>query len=693
MIPYDGPMSGRLLLLSGLLLGLLSGCSSLSASDASDAGGGGSGVVDLGVDGGAPQPGLDAGSSDAGQPVITLELSASPSELMVGSEEVVVLRVEAIEDGERRDVTAEAVFDFSPSNAGALVDEIFAPGSRAGPVDLSARWQGRLAETRIQIRPGREEVVVPVDGAPAIEPSDVERFVDTSSTTDPERAPRLVYPNDGVLLPRNLGQLEVHFFPNGNELFRVSFLHPNYELRVVTRCAPLVDGCVFALGQELYETISAAAGGQAPVEVMVEGLPEGEETVGVSDRIEVGFSAEDVRGALYYWTTSRRAIMRVDFGAGNEPEQFFPFGEDNTCYGCHALSPNGERMTLSRNGQNDGRLFLLDVSDRSIDLNGNQTNDREQFQSWSPDSERFAAIWADGSPPNTQIRIRSGTTGEVLETIELGHEPSHPNWSPAGDRIAYTKVTSHRTSQRPGRGGISFVEAQEGGGWSSPQELIPPEDGLNYYNPAYALDGSFLLYNRSVCPSGDNRDRACDADADPSAQIWALGSDGGDRVRLLRADGPGLEDDGDALTNTFPRWAPFEMPRTADGEGRIMWMTFSSRRQYGLRSPPGTGTLMWMAAVDPDAVVAGEDGSFPAFALPFQDLDTSNHIGQWTEVFVPTDPDPGNGGGDPGNGMGNGDPGNGGGNDECLPIDSACSGDPACCSGLACVEGTCIPLN
>ena len=33
--------------------------------------------------------------------------------------------------------------------------------------------------------------------------------------------------------------------------------------------------------------------------------------------------------------------------------------------------------------------------------------------------------------------------------------------------------------------------------------------------------------------------------------------------------------------------------------------------------------------------LAGGDPTAPAFRLPFQDLDTDNHIAQWTEVVVP----------------------------------------------------------
>ena len=41
-----------------------------------------------------------------------------------------------------------------------------------------------------------------------------------------------------------------------------------------------------------------------------------------------------------------------------------------------------------------------------------------------------------------------------------------------------------------------------------------------------------------------------------------------------------------------------------------------------------------MAAVDPDKIAAGQDGCYTAFALPFQDIATSNHIAQWTMKVV-----------------------------------------------------------
>jgi hypothetical protein len=42
-----------------------------------------------------------------------------------------------------------------------------------------------------------------------------------------------------------------------------------------------------------------------------------------------------------------------------------------------------------------------------------------------------------------------------------------------------------------------------------------------------------------------------------------------------------------------------------------------------------------MAAFFPDRATAGGDPTGPAFWLPFQDINTNNHIAQWTEQVIP----------------------------------------------------------
>ncbi len=59
---------------------------------------------------------------------------------------------------------------------------------------------------------------------------------------------------------------------------------------------------------------------------------------------------------------------------------------------------------------------------------------------------------------------------------------------------------------------------------------------------------------------------------------------------LANANGPGITDGATtALTNSYPKWAPFI--ERLDETHKLVWLTFSSTRQYGLRSPPAsTGT-------------------------------------------------------------------------------------------------------
>ena len=47
-----------------------------------------------------------------------------------------------------------------------------------------------------------------------------------------------------------------------------------------------------------------------------------------------------------------------------------------------------------------------------------------------------------------------------------------------------------------------------------------------------------------------------------------------------------------------------------------------------------------MFAVDPAKILAGQDGSYTAFFLPFQDPTTSNHIAQWTQKIIGANPAP-----------------------------------------------------
>ncbi|MGE0401927.1 MAG: TolB family protein [Kofleriaceae bacterium] len=451
-------------------------------------------------------------------------------------------------------------------------------------------------------------------------------------------APSLVYPNDGVIVPPNLGKLELHFRPGGgNTVFEVSFASSVIDLKVYVSCTALNGGGVYLPDQQVWSWIAESHRGTDPVRWSIRGTDANGTAVGASTEMTIGFAPRDLGGGIYYWTTATGSIMRFDFASTTQTmaEPFVtPSMTGGTCVGCHALSRDGKKLVAEAGGQNDGRILLLDVETR-MPMVPFASTPKSNFESWNPDGSQFAGVWAD-SGNEFNLMIFNGTTGQIDEIVDAGgtaaNPTNHPDWSPLGDRIAFANVGVMNTLQMMYNCEIRSV-AKVGGAWQPYQVLVPREAGKNKYYPAYAPDGKMLVFNESICNSG-NTGGECDADTNPTAKLKVVdGIAGGQVWDMTRANAPGIADNGQTnLTNTFPKWNPFISEVNNQG-GRLAWVTFASTRKYGLRNPPGNGTLIWMAAVNLDAP-AGTDPSYAAFALPFQDITTSNHIAQWTTQVV-----------------------------------------------------------
>jgi Tol biopolymer transport system component len=246
------------------------------------------------------------------------------------------------------------------------------------------------------------------------------------------------------------------------------------------------------------------------------------------------------------------------------------------------------------------------------------------------------------------LMLIDGATGVQTGTIDVGatasNSTSHPDWSADGSRITYVRAGAAYedgvNNQRFYSGSIHIVSDQNGT-FGGDVTVVPEVAGKNHYYPSFSPDGKLIAFNESTCPTGTAH-IDCNADSDPSATIHVVKPEvGATPVVLDRANAPGKTDASALLTNSWPKWAPFEYQRTQSDGSRLVWMTFSSSRNFGLRNPPAgsgaeaaNGTLLWMVAVDPDKAAAGMDPSYPAFVLPFQDLNSSNHIAQWTEEIV-----------------------------------------------------------
>ncbi len=544
--------------------------------------------------------------------------------------------------GRLEDVSQKATFSIDNRELGTFTGPAFASGVvRGGKARVGAVF-GTLQATTSLTLVVRRTVTDPKSMNVPQDPAGV-----FAGAAPGGPAPELVYPNDGVLVPPNLGKLELHFLPGaGNTLFELAFKSPLAEVRVYARCAtPLNGGCVYEPDAAVWSALANTNRGGEAVTVTVRGTNDAGASVGASSAVRILFSKDDIQGGLYYWTTTAKAIMRFDFASPTQvtAEKFADSGTVGggiSCVGCHALSRDGRKMVIEAEGAFDGRVALMDVGKRSAMVPFPSPN-RSFFSSWNPDATRYVGV--DDRAADFNLRVFDGTTGQLTESIadtgSAARPANHPDWSADGNTIAYARVSRRgprgESLQWATEGAIALVQKTPNGAWSAPITVAPWVSGKHRYYPALSPSNDFLVFNESICGSGD-ADIECDSDADPSAKLYAATLvAGAPLVELAKANAPGKADGPKVkLTNSFPKWSPFNFQRTGELGSRLQWLTFSSTRAYGLRQP-GDLMWLWMVAVDPAKVAQGQDPSYAAFCLPFQDLSTSNHIAQWTTVVVP----------------------------------------------------------
>lgn len=464
----------------------------------------------------------------------------------------------------------------------------------------------------------------PVDVIMSGTPSDA--ATKFGGAVDPSRAPTLIYPPDGTLMPPNIATLDVQFLPGtGNDLFEVSFESSAVSLHVYTSCNAVSNGCSVKVDGALWtDEIAKKAAGLDNLEVRVRGVASSSpSSVGESESREIGVAEELMLGGIYYWDASG-SIVRYDFGFPTaQGEQYYnQFQAGAMCVGCHTVSPPGNLIAAGLNIPGPSVLRVLDVGTKTqrFQLNG---FDGSNFQAFSPDENEI--ITSNGS----NLIWRNSLNGQAANPNPLIAKGTMPDYHPDMTMIVFARPGGLALFANPGiTNGSLYLLHRNGLTWGSEQLLLQASNGdENNYYPAFSPDGSFVLFNRSA----DH-----DSYLAPNSMVWMIPTAGGAPIDLARAN---LNEE---VGNSWPKWAPYKQCNRGK---RILWYTVSSARDYGLRiqnpplpSDPDAGDprrwQLWMAAVDLDAAEAGQDPSFPAFWLPFQDMGTGNHIAQWVEKVV-----------------------------------------------------------
>jgi hypothetical protein len=574
----------------------------------------------------------------------------------------------------------------------------------------------------------------PCAGCMAFPPSNAPAC--TPATLGP---PTIAYPLDGLLLPPNMNVLEVQFVPPaGATLFEVDFDNAITSVKVETMCNAITPvrggpspGCGVTLPQAAWNDIANTNRDGDPVTVTVRATIDGTCVSTSTAQIRLSFAKDDIVGGIYYWQSATYGgiggktggIYSHDFGSFDPtPTPFYTSGASGTCVGCHFLSRDGVRMSLAFDDPDaddefgDVHTVVLDVASRSA-VGGMMMS--PGFQSWAHDhSKMVASTYKMGMNKSFAVFDQNGATTLATDTLPTmgmtSMKGTQPSLSADDGTLVFvvpSTVSGFGISMAGDHhffGGSLYLSTfnPTTNALGAPSMILAstgtPPNATNFYYPDIAPDGSFVLFN--AAPNGD-------AFYNPNARVQLIHLPA--QAGAQPIDLPALNV-ADNLTNSWPRWSP--VVQTYKGK-HILWVTFSSNRDYGLRltnggfpncyppespmydmpqplSKQGVGyegcaePQIWMAGVivDPDPSLDAGDRSFPAFWLPFQDVTSHNHSAQWVQQIQG-----GTGGADGGTDGGAGGAGGGSGG-TCGEAGALCGGSNAlCCTDMICCNGTCQP--
>jgi hypothetical protein len=481
----------------------------------------------------------------------------------------------------------------------------FAGGTLNGSPGVSGKTlvRARLGEdtgaTPLSVR---LETIVIAPGTPIDAPGKFGGF------NYPKRAPEVAYPPANALMPPNINLLEFQWLPGEASLFELRLAGDSIDLKIYTKCNKLGDGCSFLPDEPTMKLLTQASRSRS-VELTMRGSAENGGGVGTSATQKLSFSDSDMKGGLYYWAASIGGIARYDFGLrGKSAESYYdPFRAGLVvCVGCHAMSRNGQRIAVGMNIPGPAQMRTLETSTRAKLFEvGTGLLSGSNYQAFSPEGKWLVTTETAG------LTLRDGTLGTVIGNNPSVANANMPDFSPDGKSVVFARSAmwcpfGPCTLSTTGAS-LYTVEFKGMDGFGTPQLLVQ-SDGANNYYPSFSPDGRFVAYNKAAGDSYDAKD----------AQVWVVPAKGGTPINLASVN--------DIVGNSWPKWSPFVH---RFGSSSILWLTYSSRRTYGLHA--NTTAQIWMVPVDIAKLEKGEASTYPPFWLPFQDLRTGNHIPAWVE--------------------------------------------------------------
>lgn len=457
---------------------------------------------------------------------------------------------------------------------------------------------------------------LPLDG---LDPELFTRFDRAIPATDSSQCASLqfLYPELGTVIPRNLFGMTLQWGGEAFDSYLITARAGTYQARWLTTQSKLTpEGATWELLK------SNRMGGV--VEWTLSVLVNESRCDGGQTSIEIDPS--ELLGAVYYWSTGDMGIMRLAAG-DREPEPLLTpsVSPELNCPACHALSRDGQRIAFTRTVFPPfGDLSVSEIM-QPRSLLYDPSGVEGYFPSFSPNAGYLVA----GS--SGRVVMRDSNTGQELNYLSLPENTvgGIPDWSWQGDRITAVVGPSGFVNFLPNEGinsgsiyewvkrtGESGAPGTIPEDWGTAVLLVPQEGDLSNDRPAYDPTGRMIAFNKE-----GSDPTAGEGMSNRNVSLWMIpvAQEGASPVELQAAN------QGEMKGNSWPKWAP------TDQRGRL-WLAFSSFRDYGHLLPNNSNTTrrpqIWVTAIDPNAP-AGVDPSAPAFWLPFQDINSGNHIPYW----------------------------------------------------------------
>lgn len=515
----------------------------------------------------------------------------------------------------------------------------------------------------------------PQDAAPELAadvpvlPAAVTLIVDATATSDPGLAELVVgkpgaltgdleiaYPPDNALAPIDFAPITVQWTYSGPaDKFIVRLENAEAEIDVLGDAANWAStastgkGYALTLPKSIWQDLFAFPDHPAWKLRILAATVSGGQLTGkllASKPLTFHVSPMPAGGAIYYWNTQMMAVRVLEQGQKQPVTVATPGG---MCAGCHSVSPDGSTVAVShmmgagmasmsmslvtaKSGQPPpwlhpkAKQLLASSFTIAAAFSEEHFNDKER---WLVVPTSGTAGFIPGPTKLMAVDLMGGAATSLVQGGDLGQQ-AFPAWSKDGSTVVYA------SSSNVGNGFAATVATAlytvpfNGGQGGKAQVVAGADDpDVFHYYPTFTLDGQYIVYNRAAtsgtsCPasasSGGPSSGGEGTYDNCHAELWMIAATGGNPIRLDLAN-ESLE----PLTNSWPTLGIVP--------GQYHWMAFSSRRNYGFLhagNPPSP--QIYIAAIDPLKIAAGQDPSYAALWLPGQDITAGCHIARWSST-------------------------------------------------------------